>query len=137
MKRLRKKRMVVGFMLSVLGTLSGCISESSPETNLQQEVEDLQKRTIPDGSHLLDRHVPTIHGWVATADWQFETNYSADGYNEWLGDKLRPDFQVHEGASSPTRFSRFSRGDVEMLSVVAAPSPGMLRVTVKLEIYPD
>jgi len=124
-------------MLLAWGTLTCCTSETSPDTHLQQEVDHLQKRTIPPGSRLIDQHLPAIHGWVARADWKFQTNRGADTYNEWLADKLRPDFQIHQGASSSTRFSKHDQGDVVMLSVATTPSAGMLRVTVKLEIYPD
>ncbi len=118
-------------------TLTGCTSETNPDTHIQQEVDLLQKRTIPPNSRLIDQHLPAINGGVARADWEFQTNYRADTYNEWLVEKLRPDFQIHEGTSSPTLFSKYDQGDVELLLVVPAPSAGMLRVTVKLEIYPD
>lgn len=132
-----QKTVVAVFMLLAWGTLTSCTSETSPDTHLQQEVDHLQKRTIPPNSRLMDQHLPAIHGWVARADWEFQTNYAADTYNEWVADKLRPDFEIHEGASSPAQFSKYDQGDVEILWVVSAPSAGMLRVTVKLEIYPD
>lgn len=125
------------FMLLTWGTQTSCTSETSPDTQLQQEVDRMQKRTIPPDSRLIDQHLPAIHGVVARADWEFQTNYAAGTYNEWVANKLRPDFQIHGGASSPTQFSRYHQGDVEILSVVTAPSAGMLQVTVKLEIYPD
>jgi hypothetical protein len=104
---------------------------------LCREVEHLQKLTIPPDSHLIDEHPPTIQGWVARADWEFQTNYSADAYNSWVAEKLRPDFHAYGSPSSPTRFSKYEQGDVEMLSVATAPLAGMLRVTIELEIYPD
>jgi len=131
------KTVIAVFMLSAWGTLTSCTSDTSPDTHLQEEVDLLQKRTIPPDSRLIDQHLPAIHGWVARADWKFQTNRGADTYNEWLADKLRPDFQIHQGASSSTRFSKHDQGDVVMLSVATTPSAGMLRVTVKLEIYPD
>ena len=76
-------------------------------------------------------------GWAERADWEFETKFGADTYNAWLADQLRPDFQIQEGASSSTRFSKHDQGDVEALSVATTPSVGTLRVTVKLEMYPD
>ena len=131
------KTVIALLMLLAWGTLACCTSETSPDTHLQQEVDRLQKRTIPPDSRPMDQHLPAIHGWVARADWEFQTNYAAHAYNEWVADKLRPDFEIHDGASSPPQFSKYQQGDVEILSVVTAPSGGMLRVTVKLEIYPD
>ena len=131
------KIVIALLMLLAWGTLTCCTSEISPDTHLQQEVDRLQKRTIPPDSRLIDQHLPAIHGWVARADWEFQTNYAADTYNEWVADKLRPDFEIPEGASSPPQFSKYHQGDVEILSVVMAPTAGMLQVTVKLEIYPD
>jgi hypothetical protein len=104
---------------------------------LQRKVEHLQELTIPAGSHLIDQHPPTIQGWVARADWEFQTNYSADAYYGWVAEKLRPDFHAYGSPSSPTGFSKYDQGDVEMLSVGTVPFAGMLRVTVKLEVYPD
>ena len=131
------KTVIVVFTLSAWGTLTSCTSETSPDTHLQQEAECLQKRTIPPDAHLIDQHLPAIHGCVARADWEFQTSYRADTYYEWLAHKLQPDFHIHHGASSSTRFSKNYQGDVEMLSVATTPSAGILRVTVKLEIYPD
>jgi hypothetical protein len=131
------KTAIALFMLLAWGTLTSCTSETTPDTHLQQEVDRMQKRTIPSDSRLIDQHLPAIHGWVARADWEFQTNYSAGTYNEWVADKLRPDFQIQQGASPSTRFSKHDKGDVEILSVATGPSAGMLQVTVKLEIYPD
>ena len=131
------KIVIALLMLLAWGTLTCCTSEISPDTHLQQEVDRLQKRTIPPDSRLIDQHLPAIHGWVARADWEFQTSYRADTYYEWLAHKLQPDFHIHHGASSSTRFSKNYQGDVEMLSVATTPSAGILRVTVKLEIYPD
>jgi hypothetical protein len=131
------KTVIAVFMLSAWGTLTSCTSETSPDTHLQQEVDYLQSRTIPPDSRLIDQHLPSIHGWVGRADWKFQTNYGADTYNTWLADKLRPDFRIQEDTRSPTRFSKHDQGDVETLSVATTPSAGMMRVTVKLEIYPD
>jgi hypothetical protein len=131
------KTAIALFMLLAWGTLTSCTSKTTPDTHLQQEVDRMQKRTIPSDSRLIDQHLSAIHGWVARADWEFQTNYSAATYNEWLADKLRPDFQIQQGASPSTRFSKHDQGDVEILSVATAPSAGMLQVTVKLEIYPD
>ncbi len=73
----------------------------------------------------------------AHADWEFQTNDAADTYKGWVAGQLRPDFQIQEGAGSSTRFNKYDRGDVEMLTVATAPKGGMLRVSVNLEIYPD
>ena len=124
-------------MLAAWAALSSCTFDPSPDTHLQREVERLQKLTIPAGSHLIDEHPPTIQGWVARADWEFQTNYSADAYYRWVAEKLRPDFHAYGSPGSPTGFGTYDQGDVEMLSVVTVPFAGMLRVTIKLEIYPD
>jgi len=131
------KTVIAIFILSGCGTLSSCTSETSPKTYLEQEVEHLQKRTIPPDSRLIDQHLPAIHGWVARADWEFQTQYGADKYNEWLADKLRPEFRVHQSAGSSIRFSEQDRGDVETLSVETTTSAGMPRVTVRFEMFPD
>ena len=131
------KTVIAVLMLSAWGAFTSCTSESSPDTHLQHEVDGLQKRTIPPDSRLIDQHLPTIHGWVARADWEFQTNHGSEAYHQWLADKLRPDFQIQQGTSPSTRFSKHDQGDVEMLWVVTTPSAGMLRVTVKLEIYPE
>ena len=124
-------------MLAACAALSSCTFDPSPDTHLQRKVEHLQELTIPAGSHLIDQHPPTIQGWVARADWEFQTNYSADAYSGWVAEKLRSNFQAYGSPGCPRRFSRYDHGDVETLSVVTVPFGGMLRVTVKLEIYPD
>jgi hypothetical protein len=136
MSRLLKSVIALS-MLSAWAALSRCTFDPSPDTHLQREVEHLQKLTIPPDSLLIDQHPPTIQGWVARADWEFQTHYSADAYSGWVAEKLRHDFHAYGSPSSPTRFSKYDQGDVEMLSVVTVPFAGMLQVTVKLEIYPD
>ena len=131
------KTLTALFILSAWSTQTSCTSETRPDTHLQQEVDRLQKRTVPPDSRLIDQHLPAIQGWVARADWEFQTNYRADAYNEWLADQLRPDFQIHQDAGSPTQFSKYDQGDVEILSVATTPSAGMLRVAVQLVVYPD
>ena len=131
------KTVIFVFILSAWGTLASCTSEASPATHLQQEVDRLEKRTVPPDSRLTDQHLPAIHGWVARAEWEFQTHYGADTYCEWVTDRLQPDFQIHEGASSPTQFNKYDHGDVEILSLETTHSAGTLQVTVKLEIYAD
>lgn len=131
-------RTVIAVLLfSGCGALSRCAPETSPDTRLQQEVEHLQKRTIPPDSHLMDRHIVATLGWVERADWEFETKLGVGTYNAWLADQLQPDFKIQQGASSSTRFSKHDQGDVEALTVATTPSVGALRVTVKFEMYPD
>ena len=124
-------------LLSAGGIFSACTSDVSLDTRMRQEAEDLQKRTIPPNSSLLVEHSPTIEKWVARADWQFETDYSPDAYNHWVASKLQPDFQLRQTPNSGMRFSKHYQGDVETLSVTAVATAGVLRVTVRLEIYPD
>ena len=64
------------FILSAWSTQTSCTSETRPDTHLQQEVDRLQKRTVPPDSRLIDQHLPAIQGWVARADWEFQTNYA-------------------------------------------------------------
>ena len=128
---------IAASLLSAWGTSPSCTSEANRDTHVQEEVTELQKRTVPPDSRQFVQHSLTIQGSVAHADWGFQTDLSADAYNRWVANELRPDFQGHEGASSPTRFTKYSLGDVEMLSVVTSSSGGMLWVAVKLEIYPD
>ena len=131
------KTVIAVSILSVCATLPSCTSETGPDTHLQQEVDRLQKRTVPPDARLIHQHLPAIQGWVARADWEFQTNYQADAYNEWLADRLRPDFQIHQDVGSPTQFSKYDHGDVEILSVATTSSAGMLRVAVQLVVYPD
>jgi hypothetical protein len=131
------KSVIALSMFSVWAVLSACTLNPNPDTYLQREVEHLQELTIPLDSHLVNQHPPEIQGWVVRADWEFQTNYSADAYNSWVAEKLRPDFQAHGSPGSPARFSKYDHGDVETLSVEAAPFAGMLRVTLNLVIYPD
>ena len=136
MTRLLKSVIAVS-MLAAWAALTSCTFDPGPDTRLQREVEHLQELTIPPGSHLIDQRPPTIQGWVARADWEFQTNYSADEYSGWVAEKLRPDFHAYGSPSSLTGFSKYDQGDVEMLSVVTVPFAGMLQVTIRLEIYPD
>jgi len=133
----RLKSVIALAALSAWAGLSSCTFDPSPDTRLQQEVERLQKLTIPPDSYLIDQRSPTIQDLVARADSEFQTNYSAAAYYGWVAEKLRPDFHAYGSPTSPTRFSKYDQGDVEMLSVGTVPFAGMLRVTVKLETYPD
>ena len=136
MTRLLKSVIAVS-MLAAWAALTSCTFDPTPNTRLQREVERLQELTIPAGSHLIDQHPPRIQGWLARADWEFQTNSSADEYSGGVAEKLRPDFHAYGGPRSSTGFSKYDQGDVEMLSVVTVPFAGMLQVTIRLEIYPD
>ena len=124
-------------LLSAWAVLSSCTLDPSSETHTQREVEHLQKLTIPPDSRLIDQHPPAIQGSVTRADWEFETNWTGDAYKSWVTEKLQPDFHSYGSPTSPTRFTKYEQGDAEMLSVATAPLAGMMRVTIKLEIYPD
>ncbi len=118
-------------------TLPSCTPKTDPDTYLEQEASDLQRRTIPPGSRLINQHPLTFQGLGASASWEFDSNYAPDAYNRWVASALKPDFQVRETTNSRLRFSKDALGDVETLSVETASSSGTLHVTVKVEIYPD
>ena len=131
------KTVIAACVLTAWGTFPSCIPEVSADAQIQREAADLQERTVPLDSHLLAHHSLALQGWIASADWEFLSNYSADAYYHWVTSKLRADFQIHETSNSYLQFSKDADGDVETLSIKTAPSSGMLRVAVKLEIYPD
>jgi hypothetical protein len=128
---------VAACALSVWATLPSCTPNSDSDTYLQQQASELQRRTLPPDSRLVNQHPLTHQGLGASASWGFESNYGPDAYNHWVTNGLRPDFQVRETANSGLRFSKYAHGDEETLSVETASSSGTLHVTVKLEIFPD
>jgi hypothetical protein len=128
---------IAASVLSAWGALASCTSDVRPDTYLQQEVMKLQERTIPADSHLVSDPPPVIQGWVALASWEFESSLSPGSYNLWVTSRLEPDFRMLEAANSPLRFSRYTKGDVEAVSIDTASASGTLHVTVKVEIYPD
>ena len=131
------KSMIAASVLSAWVTLPSCTPKIDSDTYLQQEASDLQQRTLPPDSRLVNQHPLTHQGSGASASWEFDSNYAPDTYNRWVTSRLRPDFQVRETANSRLRFSKYAHGDEETLSVETASSSGTLHVTVKLEIYPD
>jgi len=118
-------------------TLPSCTPKFNSDMSLQQEANELQQRTLPPGSRLVNENRLTRQTWGASARWEFESNYGGDAYNRWVTSRLRPDFQGRETANSGLRFSKYAHGDVETLSVDTALSSGALHVAVKLELYPD
>ena len=131
------KSIIAACILSVWISLPSCTSETDSDAYLQQEASDLQLRTMPPDSRLVNEQPLSLRESGASASWEFESDYAPDAYNRWVTGKLRPNFQVREAANSGLRFSRYAHGDVETLSVEAASSSGTLHVAVKLEIYPD
>jgi hypothetical protein len=131
------KSIIAFSTLAVWVALPGCTSETDPGTYLQQEFSDIQQRTIPPNSRLINQHAIAIEELGASAGWEFESNYVPEAYGRWVTSRLQPDFQVRETANSRLRFSKEARGDVEMLSVETVSSSGTLHIIVKLEIYPD
>jgi hypothetical protein len=124
-------------VLSAWGYLPSCTPATQPDTYLEREVRELQQRTMPADSHLVRQHSPAIQGWAARADWEFESNYSPDAYFRWVTGRLEPDFRIHETANSPRRFSRYTQGNVETVSIETASASGALHVAIKFELYPD
>jgi hypothetical protein len=117
--------------------LPSCTPTFNSDMPFQPEASDLQQRTIPSGSYLVNQHPLTRREWGASASWEIESDYSSDAYKSWVTSRLRPDFQVRETANSRLRFSKDAQGDVETLSMEMVSSTGTLHVAVKLEIYPD
>jgi hypothetical protein len=131
------KSITVVFVFAAWITLPSCAPKFNSDRSLQQEANELQQRTLPPGSRLVNEDRLTRQNWGASARWEFESNYGADAYNRWVTSRLRPDFQARETANSVLRFSKYAHGDVEALSVETALSSGALHVAVELEIYPD
>jgi len=128
---------IAASVLSAWVSLPSCTSDAQPDIYLHREVRELQKRTIPAGSHLVSENPPVIQGWVARANWEFDSSLSPATYNLWVTNRLEPDFRIHEAAHSPLQFTRYTQGDVEAVSIGTASASGTLHVTVKLELYPD
>ncbi len=123
--------------LSVWMALPSCTPTFDSDAYLHHEVSDLQQRTIPSGSQLVNEHPLTRREWGASASWEIESDYSPDAYRNWVTSALRPDFQVREAANSHLVFSKDVQGDAETLSLETTSSSGTLHVAVKLEVYPD
>lgn len=136
MNRRLKRAFLVYAMSAGLG-MPCCAFQPSSRTHLEREVQQLHWITIPPHSHLVSQHAATIKGWDATADWEFQSDYSADAYQRWVTRRLREDFQIRQASGSYLRFTKDAQGDVETLSLMTAPSAGALQVTVKLDLYPD
>jgi hypothetical protein len=128
---------IAASVLFAWGALPSCTSQARPDTYLQQEVRELQKRTIPPDSHVVSQNAPVVQGWVACANWEFDSSISPAAYNLWVTSRLEPDFRIHEVADSPLRFSRYTQGDVEAVSIETAAASGTSHVAVKFELYPD
>jgi hypothetical protein len=131
------KSIIAFFILAAWMTLPSCTPKIDSGANSQQEANELQQRTLPPGSHLVNQRPFTFQAWGASASWEIESDYSPDAYKSWVTSRLRPDFQVRATANSGLRFIKVVQGDVETLSVVTASSSGTLHVAVKLETYPD
>ncbi len=131
------KSIIAASLFSMGMMLPNCTPKTDSDTYLQREANELQRRTLPPHSRLVDQHPLTLQGLEVTAGWEFESNYDPGAYHHWVTNSLRPDFQIRETANSGLRFSKYAHGDVETLSVETASSSGTLQVTVKLEIYPD
>jgi hypothetical protein len=127
---------VAACALSVWTTLPSCTQKIDSDTYLQQQASELQQRTLPPDSRLVNQHPLTHQGLGASASWEFESSYAPDAYKSWVTGRLQPDFQVRETANSRLLFSKDAQGDVETLSLETAASSGTLHVAVKLEIYP-
>lgn len=131
------KSIIAACVLSTWTTLPSCTPKIYSDDYLQQEVNEVQQRTLPPGSRLVNQRPLTFQALEASASWEVESDDGPDAYKSWVTSRLRPDFQVHATANSGLRFSKYAHGDVETLSVEMVPSTGTLHVAVKLDIYPD
>jgi hypothetical protein len=131
------KSITVVFVFAAWMTLPSCAPKPNSDMSLQQEASDLQQRTLPPDSRLVSQHPLTRQGRGASASWEFDSNYAPDAYNRWVTSRLRPDFEVRETTNSHFRFSKYTHGDEETVSVETASSSGTPHVAVKLEAYPD
>jgi hypothetical protein len=131
------KSIIAASALSVWIALPSCAPKIDSDTYLQEEVSQVQQRTLPPGSRLVNQHPLTLQELGAYASWELDSNYAPDAYIRWLTSGLRPDFQVCATANSRLQFSKYVHGDEETLSLETASYSGTLRVAVKLEIYPD
>lgn len=131
------KSIIAAWVLSAWMGLPSCTPKFDSDMSLQQEAKELQQRTLPPGSRLVNQHPLTLQGLGASASWEIESDYGPDAYKSWVTSRLRPDYRVGETANSGLRFSKYAHGDEETLSLETASSSGTLHVAVKLEIYPD
>lgn len=131
------KRIIAFSTFAAWVALPSCTSKIDTGTYLQQEFSEIQQRTIPPNSRLINQHAIAIQELGASAGWEFESNFAPEAYGRWVTSRLQPDFKVRETTNSRLRFSKEARGDVETLSLEMVSSSGTLHVIVKLEIYPD
>jgi len=131
------KFIIAASALSVWISQPSCTPKIDSDAYLQQEASELQQRTMPPDSRLVNQHLLTLQAWGASASWEIESDDGPGTYKSWVTSRLRPDFQVRETANSRLQFSKDAHGDVETISIETASSSGTLHVAVKLEIYPD
>jgi len=103
---------------------------------VREHVEELKNRTIPPGGKIIANSNPNLGHWSATANWEFEADWSEREYRRWIIAQLHRGFGDPRMIKSRLVFLGRFNGDVETLTVGTTPGSSKLQVRVTLEIYP-
>lgn len=123
-------------LLLAMGLFS-CSSQRDHDEEFRQEVETLEKKTVPLDAQVLARSGPVQTNWSVTASWDIETTMGRAEYSRWVISRMQPEFKVVRGDDSQLTLSKHEDNDTQSVECQFTPTREKLRVHVAFSSYPD
>lgn len=138
MIRYRRRSFILATELLLLAAgLFSCSSKRDQNEDFRQEVETLEKKTVPPEAKVLARSGPVRSDWSVTASWEIETTLGRAEYSKWVVSQLQPEFKVVRGDETQLSLSRHEDNDTHSVECRFSRLNDKLRVRVAFSARPD
>jgi hypothetical protein len=123
-------------LLSLLLLFNACAREVDPDAALKARLAELQERTLPPGSRIVNSSGLIRSQFSVAASWELETGWDWQKYSEWIRSQL-VGFEVIRTDGGEIVFSQPVGGDTESITVKAVSTSQKSRIQVRFKIYPQ
>jgi hypothetical protein len=132
----RSTVLIVGVGLLAFVVVS-CSSERNPDSDFQQVLESVKRRTTPPGAELLSQSGLARTDWSVSAGWDIATPMGNAEYLRWVSSQLQPEFKVVRTDESRLTFSKRENGDTYQVECRVNLEKDKLHVHVGFSAFPD
>ena len=138
MSQCRRRSFILATVVLLLApSLLSCSPQGDRQKGFRQELETLERRTVPPEAEVLAHSGPVRSKWSVTASWDIETTLGKAEYSKWVISQLEPEFKAVRGDEAQLTFSKHTDGDIHSIECQFTPSREKLHVHVVFSAYPD
>jgi hypothetical protein len=114
-------RRAVSLSLAGCAFLVACTHSPPLRSAPIREVEDVRRRTVPNGGRLLSVTEPAKNEYGIRATWKVSTRFDSQAYVRWLKNQF-PEYRVVSETASTLSLTKQSEADSYSLQVSATTS---------------